>query len=370
MSNPLSDVTQPPEWTAIAQSFLETMMLPAGVFDTNGRIHLRNDRLVRLLSKPRVTLTKPESGADTSGHLADPRLTAGLRAPELADIGFHCFETGRAPPPAPPCWFVRARLLARPAGLPPLIVASFDELPDADPTTTHREREGWKHRVQSLAVELTLAGELERRRLAVALHDGPVQEMVVLLRMLRRLRPPPGEAKRDQHDDCIEQIMETLRATRNLTGALSPPALYELGLVPALVSLVTDFRTEHTLDAVLIAGSAPLDVSRPAAIICFRSVRELLMNCVKHAPDSEVVVTVGSVAAAVRIVVQDAGPGFDPRQRPVHDDGTSAFGLSSIRAQAVGVGGTFDLRSEPGKGCRAELSIPANALAQEARAEP
>ena len=357
------------EWTSIAQSFLDTMMLPAGVFEASGRMRLHNDRLKRLFAKARIAREKAEPGTEAPDHLSDPRFTAGLRAPELADIGFHCFEAGRAAPPAPPCWFVRARVLPRNAGLSPLVVASFDELPDADRTTQDHERDNWKHRVQSLAVELTLAGEHERRRLAVALHDGPVQEMVVLLRMLRRLRPKTGEATREPYDDCVEKIIETLRETRNLTGDLSPPALYELGLVPALVSLVAAFRTEHELDAVLIAGSAPLDVSRPAAIICFRSARELLMNCVKHAPDSEVVVTVGSVTDAVRIVVQDAGPGFDSLKRPAHDDGTLGFGLPSIRAQAVGIGGTFDVRSEPGAGCRAELLVPIHAFAQEARSE-
>ena len=124
--------------------------------------------------------------------------------------------------------------------------------------------------------------------------------------------------------------------------------------------LTEQFRKIHGLNTTFIRQSERLLGDRPCHVLCFRAVRELLMNAVKHAPCSEVVVLAGQFEQNIQIVVRDNGPGFDTSRLGVRVDGSMGFGLLSILEQVRGMGGDFELDSDIGQGTQITLTMPAD----------
>lgn len=103
-----------------------------------------------------------------------------------------------------------------------------------------------------------------------------------------------------------------------------------------------------------MAGTA--EMPRHQLHLVFRCVRELLMNARKHSqrPCAEVEVDVSP--NSVNLTVADEGVGFDVR-RTVPLLGLR-FGLEQLRARVRAAGGTVDIDSGPGQGCRVKIRLP------------
>ena len=90
----------------------------------------------------------------------------------------------------------------------------------------------------------------------------------------------------------------------------------------------------------------------------FRNVRELLTNVIKHAKAEKVSVHLKAEDGMVSVIVEDDGVGFDPQAATPPGEEKGGFGLFSIEERMTDLGGSFDIRSEPGKGCKAIISVP------------
>lgn len=98
------------------------------------------------------------------------------------------------------------------------------------------------------------------------------------------------------------------RSTRSLAAQLSPAALYELGLTPALEWLGDELGTTHGLQVVVRDDGAPKPLSQETRSILYRVVRELMINVAKHARTDFCDVDVQRRDGRIVIRVADAGP--------------------------------------------------------------
>jgi len=93
-------------------------------------------------------------------------------------------------------------------------------------------------------------------------------------------------------------------------------------------------------------------------MMLFRNVRELLINCIKHANAGKVRVNIRRTDGSVEIVVEDNGVGFDPAEVRSTAGKSAKFGLFSVRESLEGLGGHFKIESKPGAGCKAIMTAP------------
>jgi CheY-like chemotaxis protein/anti-sigma regulatory factor (Ser/Thr protein kinase) len=144
-----------------------------------------------------------------------------------------------------------------------------------------------------------------------------------------------------------------------LVHDLSPPVLFEFGLIAALRWL-GDRMQQHELAVAVDTALERLHLPEDLAVVLFQSVRELLMNVVKHAGTGRAEVRLESAGPALRLIVRDEGPGFDSRVRTAAPAslGSNGFGLFSIRERMRAVGGTLDIESSPGQGTTVTLTVP------------
>lgn len=211
--------------------------------------------------------------------------------------------------------------------------------------------------LQMMAAELTLAEQRERHRLAVLLHDN-LQQLLTAAKIstsiIERARPDAVPALSRELSGLIG---ECIKASRTLTGELSPPILREGGLVPALEWLARWVREKHGLEVVvMVHGEVEVD-REDLNILLFQCVRELLFNIVKHAGVEHGFLEVDSDENEVIIRVSDEGTGFDPDSM-LGCGAAEGFGVFAIRERLDILGGHMSVVSTPGKGCCFTLTAP------------
>ena len=210
----------------------------------------------------------------------------------------------------------------------------------------------YQEQLQSLASELSLSEERERRRIATNLHDRIGQSLAFARLTLASLsQQAPIKAVR-------ELIEQAIVDTRSLTFELSPPVLYELGLVPALEWLAHKIQQEHGIQTKFHDDGQPKPMDEKFGVVLFQAVRELLVNVVKHAQATHARVLLRREADALRIIVEDDGVGFEVSNVTVKPDAIRTFGLFNIRERVEYLGGRVKIRSEPGSGTRVTLMAP------------
>ena len=220
-----------------------------------------------------------------------------------------------------------------------------------------------QEQLRRLASELSAAGERERSRIAVDLHDG-VAQALTLAKMktvtLEKSRAFESESARTLREirDLIEQ---TLNDTRTLILDLRPPVLYEVGLGAALEEVLEELAEKHGFEVRLRDDSDPKSLDEDVRSAAFRASRELFLNVVKHAHADTVFVWLQGDAETVRITIQDDGNGFDPSEIKPEAPKTS-FGLFSVREQMKYLGGDLTISSSPGQGTTAVLDLPVHRL--------
>lgn len=226
------------------------------------------------------------------------------------------------------------------------------------------------HAQEETALAGLRAQEAERARIGRELHDEFGQTLTFLLLRLdavARDAEARDAASREAHgaqnvergevrngDDVADGIRETREITRGLlddvrrlSRELRPGELDDLGLVPALRSLVQDMRSatsirvEHEL-------RAPGELSDDVALVVYRVTQEALTNVVRH-----------SGAASVRLVLEREDHTVHLR---ITDDGSgdvhAGSGTRGMRERAVAVGGHLRIDGVPGVGTTVRLIVP------------
>jgi signal transduction histidine kinase len=171
----------------------------------------------------------------------------------------------------------------------------------------------------------------------------------------------PAESSRfiAETDDLLRTSVDYVRT---LMAELYPSQLHALGLPAALRSLAGQMP-RHGLTVDLSISCEALSIPDDTVLLLYQSVRELLMNIVKHAAVNRACVMLQAESDGVCITVQDYGRGFDASTMKPSVPGQH-FGLQSVRDRLTAIGGTFMVDSIVGKGTSIALAVPLNPLSE------
>ncbi|MDD4004181.1 MAG: sensor histidine kinase [Elusimicrobiaceae bacterium] len=223
-----------------------------------------------------------------------------------------------------------------------------------------KENRLYQEQLSSLASELSLTEERERRAIAADLHDHIGQTLATAkIKLAELLRP--GTAGPQQCRQAYALIEEAIQYTRSLTFELSSPILYELGFEAAVESLAEQLQEKYGFKIAVTDDGERKPLSEEVSVFLFKAVRELLVNSAKHADAKNVAIALRRRARHIEITVRDDGSGFKPRAPGKRYDG---FGLFSIRERLGRVGGEMRIDSDLPKGALITLSAPLKARAR------
>jgi signal transduction histidine kinase/YHS domain-containing protein len=207
--------------------------------------------------------------------------------------------------------------------------------------------------------QLATAQEAERGRLARELHDDTVQSLIAAAQSLDLIRALPSpELSAARLAQTREALMNSADHLRDLIADLRPPALDELGLLPALEMHLAK-RPTPTLPIHLRATGEVRRLPDAYELTLYRAAQEALSNIERHSRAQTATFTVDYLPDRVRLTAQDDGIGFavspsalDQLAREGH------FGLLGLRERAQSLDGTLKVTSAPGAGTRLTIELP------------
>jgi len=219
--------------------------------------------------------------------------------------------------------------------------------------------QAYQKQLRSLASELSLSEEHERRRIAEDLHDSIGQTLAFTHIKLDLMKTVARETGLTEPLRDIEKLIEqTIKDTDLLISELSPPVLHELGLIAAVEWQAEQIEQQHNLKCIFRESRrSKLDLHSDYRIVLFRAVRELLVNVVKHAQASCAKIDIGKDDQFVRVTVEDDGIGFNAKKNDTHV-GSRGYGLFNIRERLEHLGGFMEVESDKNRGTRIVLALP------------
>jgi PAS domain S-box-containing protein len=225
---------------------------------------------------------------------------------------------------------------------------------------TERRIQEYQAQLKSLASELSLAEERERRRIAAGLHDDIAQKLAMAKFGLQSLRAsvsdPEVSGSLDEQCQLMNQVVED---ARSLTFELSNPILYQIGLEAAVEWYVAErIRGQFGIACKFTSEGVRSNPGEDIKVVLFQAVRELLANVVKHANASAIDVLIVNTEDGLKLVVEDDGVGFDPTRIGPYPKQHSGFGLFNIKERLEYLGGNLKIESWPRKGVRITMTVP------------
>jgi len=208
--------------------------------------------------------------------------------------------------------------------------------------------------LERLASRMVHQHEEERLRLSRELHDESAQVFAAIklqLGMVRESTAPENCATLDKAEELVSTGIRSIRAAAR---ELRPALLDDLGLIPALRALATDFGEKSGLPVTTVLPGGVIALETMAELALYRSLQEGLSNVARHAREASRV-DVSLVATENELILEVSDDGAESRSRPP-GEARSGMGLIGMRERMASLGGNVSLhRSSSGAVLRVNI---------------
>lgn len=358
MSVTRGEGAQPTAEITLANAILDVLDQPSLLVRDNGVILAANQRWRTLFTQQCESPTLPTISQWLSGIEGGDKLIHALESMQSVDEPFE-LHIANNPQLGEARYAARlTRLAAQDRDLQEAIIllAEIDDHSSEDET-----EQIISDQINYLLVRQTLIEERERRRLGREVHDNVTQLLVGIRRHLADVR---DNQEPFQQAETIEDVDRVIRVLQEITSSFSPPVLEDLGLLPAIHWLTEQLESNAGVTVRWENDGVEPRLSSETRTVVFRALRELTNNSIKHAPDAAITIASSVDEEHFLLEVHDDGPGFDRDEVHNRPHPYKGYGLLSIEQQIRAVGGKLHIRSKPGDGTHATISLPLETIEQ------
>jgi two-component system, NarL family, sensor histidine kinase UhpB len=284
----------------------------------------------------------------------------------LSGLAFWLVERALAPFPVITAGLGRLQRGELAFRLPPLpgaeahaIGAAFNSMAQAVQDKMEAEREAREARSRleerrELALLIEQSVEEERRLIAHELHDEFGQSVTAIRSLALAIANQSRENDTGSTARLIsEEAARLYDAMHGLIPRLAPLSLDTLGLAAALESLVRDWQRRHPVPLLSLRQQLPAELGASVSLAAYRVVQEGLVNALRHAHATRVMIEVSSTSERMIVSVTDDGVGLpESWSRPGH------FGLRGLAERVEHLGGTLQVRNREPQGVGLTADIP------------
>jgi signal transduction histidine kinase len=200
---------------------------------------------------------------------------------------------------------------------------------------------------------LIAAEQDERRRLALFLHDGPVQNLSGIALMLDAALHSIETGKLDDAQSVLSSALDrqrsTIRELRDLSFALEPVVLRDQGFAPAMQALAEQLGTANQMRIDLDIDAAE-GIGQAAQVATYTIIRELLEQAVRRGPPTTV---------EVRMRATDEG-GLETRVSDDAEPERRRRSFEAVEERVKQLHGTIDVDAGE-QGTRVVVTLPSYA---------
>ena len=214
-----------------------------------------------------------------------------------------------------------------------------------------KEREAERAR---LTDQLIIAEQEERRRLALFLHDGPVQSLSGISLMLDaaidsleggRLEEATGVL-----DSAVKRHRDTIRSLRDLSFNIEPVVLRDQGFGPAVRAFAEQVGLSYQMQVDLDVEAAD-GLAENARVAIYQIIRDVVNQAIRRGPPSRISISVADLNnGTVETVISDNGAG--ERRRTSFED---------IEERARTLSGRLDIEAGEDGGTAVRIVLPSYA---------
>lgn len=218
-----------------------------------------------------------------------------------------------------------------------------------------------ERRIAHLTHELLRALEKERHRIARDLHDHVAQDLSSLRISFEDLALALENQPDMRHRASLisRRLQETIKDLREIAYDLRPPDLDNLGLAHTLYRYCHEFSEYSGIPVHFVSGGMDTVVrDADREINIYRLVQEALSNIRKHSGATQVDVRLIASHPDIIVRISDNGIGFDAESWDGPASSERGMGLKGMAERVALLGGRFEIRSNPGEGCRIAVWIP------------
>ena len=213
--------------------------------------------------------------------------------------------------------------------------------------------------LQNLTTEISLLEEQHRKEIAANIHDHLSQSLVISKMKLSDLHKNNDLfAYHKELETIIGHVSQALENSRRITYDLSPPVLYELGLIETMYWLADKIKEEHQIQVNFSAEYDEIELSDSELIIIYRSIQEIINNAIKYARASQINIDLKRKTKGMEIDIADNGNGFDIKELNIVKQSNTGFGLFAVKERIQNFKGTFTINSKKGVGTEVKIYIP------------
>jgi len=223
-----------------------------------------------------------------------------------------------------------------------------------------KDSELLKAQLRGLSRQILSAQEDERKTISRELHDVVAQTLIgINLRLATLKKEAEINSKSLGRNIALTQrlITKSANIVHQFARELRPPALDDLGLIPAMHAFLKSFTTRTGVRAHLTACAAVEDLDLARRTVLFRVAQEALTNVDRHARASQVKVDIVKLQRSVRMTIADDGASFDSTA-VLCSVAPKRLGLLGMRERIEMVGGSFAITSLAGSGTTVTAELP------------
>lgn len=214
-----------------------------------------------------------------------------------------------------------------------------------------REEEA-RQQHQLITEAVIRAQEAERSLIGLELHDN-INQVLTTVKLHNEMVLEGLGDPRQVLPRTVKYLQECINEIRSLSRRLSAPTLGRISLEESIKDLIDSINaTSKVTITHQIAGLENQVLKQELHLGVYRILQEQLNNILKHAEASEVFVLIEQKANKLKLSVTDNGKGFAVQGRK------SGIGLLNMQTRAESLNGTFQLESQPGRGCKVAVVLP------------
>jgi len=226
-----------------------------------------------------------------------------------------------------------------------------------------KQLEASQKELRSLLTHVQSVREEERKRIARDLHDETAQVVASLITIIENAvntlptQPKKSEVSLRRAQALCVRILDELQ---RLVHELRPAMLDDLGLVPAIESLVENTLEPAGVTTIFKTSGAKRRLPAQLETTLFRIMQEAISNIAKHAKAKKANIEVRFIKDFIKVIISDNGKGFDVSKAMDFTVGTHGYGLLNMRERILDLGGTFNVKPNGKKGTVIEIMISDN----------
>jgi PAS domain S-box-containing protein len=209
-----------------------------------------------------------------------------------------------------------------------------------------------KKNQKEITIAVIKTQESERSQIGQELHDNVNQVLTTIKLYNEMLRDGLGDPK-ELIPKSVQLLQGCIDEIRNISRLLSAPTIGRISLIDSIKELVDSINHTKKIEVNFsMTNPEHLPISQELHLAIYRIVQEKLNNIIKYADASIVSIKIEIKEKILHLIIRDNGKGFDL------NNSLDGIGITNMRTRAENLNGTFEIVSEPSKGCVVEVRIP------------